>query len=358
MLPFYVKKLMKYLNLVSAALCIVVCGCSNHRVKRQNEHGDAEIMYPYTVSIDIENAMPMADALESKQFISFSENVEHIMGYARNIVVRGDTIYSISTYPSAGIFAHLKNGEQLFAYCSVGSGPTDLNSPSCISVTDTEISTFDDSAFRTIVIGKDGKYHRSIEAPVMSLNAIVDCKGDYWVDFTNQECENCRVSYKAASDTAYQTVLEVPELLKGMMLIGIEAFQNLPDGTVGYTPAMEPRIYSLSDGVATVRYELDFNGLWPDDKTFESEFTGNDWAPKSSAFPVQSVRFHESDRYLVLGFKNKKQPYLHILDKPTGRQKTVLLDSDNYFSSSYVTDSELYLGRKDDKVEIMTIKEM
>lgn len=81
-------------------------------------------------------------------------------------------------------------------------------------------------------------------------------------DFTNQEFDTVRVSCRLQADTVFHTVMNVPELLKGMTLIGLEALQTLPDGTVGYTPALEPRIYTLSDGCAAVRYELDFNGLY------------------------------------------------------------------------------------------------
>lgn len=356
--PMKQKAFIKHSRLTFAVVCLALYGCGTKDSGQSGANADFEMSYPYTVSIDIDKAVPMENVLDHQKYISFTEDVENIMGFARNMVVRGDTIFAIASRPSPGIFAYLKSGEQLFAYCSEGSGPRDINSPSCISVTGDEVSTYDDASYKTVIIGKDGKYRRNIAAPIMALNAIVDSKGNHWTDFTNQNYDTVRVSCKFHGDTAYRTVMNVPELQKGMTQIEIEALQNLPDGTVGYTPSYEPRIYSLSDDGVAVRYELDFNGLWPDDETFKVKFTGNDWAPKTNRFPVQNLRFHESERYLVIGFKHKKQPYLHILDRTTGNGVTMLLDQDNYYCSSYVTDSELYLGRKDDRMEIMKIKEI
>ncbi|MDE7457876.1 MAG: 6-bladed beta-propeller [Muribaculaceae bacterium] len=341
---------MNKLTIMFAALSLALCGCSKKEEQNQID------LTQNVVHIDIAAAHPMSEVLTPKQLINFSEECENIMGFARNIFVRGDTIYAISLYPSAGIFAYLKSGEQLFSYCSQGAGPEDINSPSCISVTDSEISTYDDSSFKLVKIDKLGNFLEAINTPAMTLNALWDKEGNQWFDFTNQQYEDIRVSWRQNNDTAIQTVMEVPELQKGITIIGIEALQNLPDGTVGYTPVMEPRLYTLSDGKASVRYELDFNGLWPDDKTFKEKFTGNAWAPNSSKFPVQQLRFHENDKYLIINFKSEKQPYIHILDKLSGKEKTLLLDPDTYINTCYIDESDLYLTRKDDQMEIMSIE--
>lgn len=349
---------MKYHQLTLAVVCLALYGCGT-KDSRQNEiDTDFEMTLPYTVSIDITKAVPMDEALSHHKYISFTEDVENIMAIPHNVVVKGDTIYAIDAYKAPGIYAYLTNGEQLFSYCSVGNGPGDIISPSCLSVTDDEISTYDTASSKIVVIGKDGQYRRSVDVPIMTLNAFIDSKGNTWADFTNQEFDTVRVSCRLLADTVFHTVMNVPELQKGMTKIELEALQALPDGTVGYTPAFEPRIYTLSDGRATVRYELDFNGLWPDDETFKENFTGYAWAPKTNRFPVQNLRFHESDRYLVFRFNHKKETFLYILDKQTGKDKTVSVDTDNYFGSLYLTDSEIYLLRKDDRVEIMKIKEI
>lgn len=340
-----------------ASMTIAFSSCTNSGKNGSKECDSDGMSLPKTVKIDIDKAVAMDDVLESKDIIRFDENTENIIGSFHNVVVCGDTIYAIDPYKNPGIYAYLKDGRQLFAYCSVGNGPGDLIAPTCISVTDDEVSTYDGAQFKIIVIGKDGKYRRSIDVPPMTLNAMLDREGNVWADFTNQDVGDDRIMWKSKDDSTYSTVMKVPELLKGITLIVMEGLQNLPEGTVGYTPPMEPRIYTLSDGKATVRYDLDFNGLWPDDETFKAEFTGNAWAPKSDYFPIQSLRYNESDRYMVLKFKNDNRLYLHILDKKTGSEKTMRVDDDLYWGSVYVTDNELYMNRKDDSMEIMAINE-
>lgn len=298
----------------------------------------------------------MDEVLTSKKLIRFDENTEHIIGYIHNLVVRGDTIYAIDAYKDPGIYAYLTNGKQLFAYCSNGSGPGDIASPQCLSVTEDEISTYDISS-KIVVIGKDGKFRRSIDTPEMCLSAIVDNKGDVWADFANQDVDSVRVSWKADTATEYETVMEVPELLKGATIIETEPLQNLYDSTIGYLPVLEPTIYTLSDGKSSIRYNLNFNGLWPDDETIKTKFAGKTFATMSENFPVKDIRFHESSRYFVLKFNNDERMYLHILDKSTGKEKTLHLDEETYSGSSYVTDTDIYLKRKDDSLEIMTIKD-
>lgn len=349
---------MKNYLFVFAGVCLAMYGCGSRDSRQSGANTDFEITYPYSVSIDIAKAVPMDNVLDSEQIVTFTEDVENIMAAPHNAVVRGDTIYAIDARKAPGIYAYLTNGEQLFAYCSVGNGPGDIISPACLSVTDDEISTYDTASSKIVVIGKDGQYRRSVDVPVMTMNAFIDSKGNAWADFTNQEFDTVRVSCLQRADTVFHPVLNVPELQKGMTMIAIEALQELPDGTVGYTPAFEPRIYTLSDGCATVRYELDFNGLWPDDETFKENFTGDAWAPKARRFPVQHLRFHESVRYFVLRFSHKKDTFFYILDKLTGKDKTISVDAEKYFGSIYLTDTEIYLFRKDDRLEIMKIKEI
>lgn len=339
-------------------LCLALYGCGAKDSRQSGANADIEMDYPYTVSIDITKAVQMEDVLDSKQIVTFTEDVENIMSMPHNAVARGDTIYAIDARKAPGIYAYLTNGEQLFAYCSAGNGPGDIISPACLSVTDDEISTYDTASSKIVVIGKDGQYRRSVDVPIMTLNAFIDSKGNIWADFSNQEFDSVRVSCMQHADTVFRPVLNVPELQKGMTMITVETLQELPDGTVGYTPAFEPRIYTLSDGCATVRYELDFNGLWPDDETFKENFTGYAWAPKTNRFPVQAIRFHENDRFLVLRFNHKKDTFLYILDKQTGRGETVSVDSEEYFGSIYLIEDKLYLFRKDDRLEIMEIKEI
>ncbi len=348
---------MKFFHLIGLLSLCALSACSNGRSAQEANLSLTED-YPITVSIKIDEAVPMDKALKSKQIITFTEDTENIMGIPQNMVVRGDTIYALDVYSNPGIFAYLKNGEQVFAYCHMGSGPGDINMPSCLSVTDDEISTYDGSSYKIVVIGKDGVYRRSIDAPTMSLSAILDPKGDVWADFSNQPYDSVRVSWKAADISDFEPVMTVPELQKGITSIEVEPLQILFDGTVGYMPTMENNLYSLSDGKATLKYHLDFNGVWPDDDEFKAKFTGLDWAPKLMHFPIKALRFQESERFLVIKFMYDKKVYLHILNKVNGQERTIKLDDEMYIGSSYLDDSELYLTRKDNQLEIMAIENL
>ncbi len=351
----HIFKFFTFSMMVCGCLTLAVASCKNDSSNDGEDDGVAAIKFPATVSIDIDNAVDMDKVLKSKQLIELEDNTEHIIGNIHNVVVRGDTIFAIDAYKDPGIYAYLTNGKQLFAYCSTGNGPGDISSPQGLSVTADEVSTYN-SMSKIIVIGKDGKYRRSIDTPIMTLSALLDSKGNVWADFTNQDYGDDRVSWKAASATEYETVQKVPEMLRGVTIIEIEPLQNLNDSTIGYQPVMEPTIYTLSDGKASVRYNLDFNGLWPDDETMKSKFTGAAFAPMQRYFPVIAMHFHESDRYFVLKFVHDKISYAHFLDKYTGKEQTVKIDNDVYSGSIYVTDTDFYLKRSDDRLEIMTIK--
>lgn len=113
---------MKYVQLTLAVLCLALYGCGTKGNQKNEIDTDFELTLPYTVSIDITKAVPMDDALSHHKYVNFTEDVENIMAIPQNVVVKGDTIYAIDAYKSPGIYAYLTNGEQLFAYCSVGNG--------------------------------------------------------------------------------------------------------------------------------------------------------------------------------------------------------------------------------------------
>ncbi len=353
----HIFKFFTFSMMVCGCLTLAVASCKNDSSNDGEDDGVAAIKFPATVSIDIDNAVDMDKVLKSKQLIELEDNTEHIIGNIHNVVVRGDTIFAIDAYKDPGIYAYLTNGKQLFAYCSTGNGPGDISSPQGLSVTADEVSTYN-SMSKIIVIGKDGKYRRSIDTPIMTLSALLDSKGNVWADFTNQDYGDDRVSWKADTATEYQTVLKVPEMLRGATSIEIEPLQNLSDSTVGYQPVMEPTIYTLSDGKASVRYNLDFNGLWPDDETIKSKFTGNAFAPMHKFFPIQAMHYNESSRYFTLKFCVDKDKYIHILDKHSGKEKTIRIDAETYYGCAYVRDTDIYMPRKDDRLEIMTIKDL
>ncbi len=164
-----------------------------------------------------------------------------------------------------------------------------------------------------------------------------------------------RLSWQKATSEIAEKVMEVPDYAKGLNVIEIQSLQLLPDGSVGYQPPVEPRIYTLSDGNVELRYYLDFNGLWPDEDEMRAKWIGYDWAPKRRYFPIQGMRFHESNRYLIVKFRHNSDLFLHVFDKIKNKNTTVKLDSEIYMGSSFVSDSQIFLWRNDNSLEIMSI---
>ncbi len=340
------------------ALMILLCaitGCGS-KGAGADHHDEQPVDSARTVNIDLSAPLDHTAGLESESILQLDEDCDNIMGMPHNIIVRGDTIFAIDALQSPGIYMYYKDGRQLLAYCKPGTGPGDITSPSGLTVTDTEISTFDTASGKIVVIDKRGNYKRSIDVPLTAQNAILDKNDAVWVDYTNQLYDDTRLSWRKDTVSEYTTVLTVPDFAKGITVIELQPLQTAPDGTMSYLPVMEPRIYSLCDGKAHIRYNLDFGPVWPDEETLKKNFTGNDWLRKSRDFPIQSMRFHESDKYLAVGFRYDDRLFVTIYDKESGDAHTYQFDKDIYGGSKYVTDSQLYMYRTDDGIEIFRIK--
>lgn len=343
---------MKISTIVSIVTIAFLTGCGS----KDKAITEAQENAPDVVNIDISSAKDFSEDLDSIGEVVFDETCQQIMGVPHNVVVRGDTIFAIDANQSPGIYAYLNNGKQILAYCSKGSAPSDIWAPGCLAVTDTEISVCESG--KIVVIDKEGNFKRKIDVPIMAHNAIIDQSGGVWVDFTNQDYEEPRLMWKKDSVSEFVEVQKVPDFLKGVTVIEIQSLQHTPNGNVMYQPVYEPRIYELNDGNITIKYELDFNSLWPDEDVIKAKFVGNDWAIKRKNFPIKRMRFHESNKYLVIGFMyNEGERFLVIYNKRTNKSHTYKVNTEKYISSIFVTDSKLYMVNNNSNLEIFKIKD-
>lgn len=327
---------------------LILTSCGGSKTSETGEVTESEDPVAEKISIDITQARDMSGELTVAGEIIFDESSENFIGIPQQIAVRGDTIYAVDPAKSPGLYAYLSDGTQLFSYCSRGDGPEDLSSPFSLNVTDTEISVFDMMSKSIFFFSKDAKFLRKIPLSIDVCNAMVGGDGSLWVDYTNNQDSDTRLAWRNNGDSEEKTVLEVPELLKGMTIVEMRSFMPLEDGTINYKPAIEPNIYRLKDGEAKLKYELDFVGLWPDEATFRQEYTGNDWPRNIRKFPVLGINVVENDRWLIVGFENNSDRYCYISDKLKSEGVLYKDDKQRYYNPLTVVGDTLYIMTRED----------
>lgn len=308
------------------------------------------------ISININEAKTLASFNLQKYSMSFDESAENIIGFATNVVVRNDTIFAVDGYKSPGVYAYTKEGKQLFAYCSTGNGPEDILNPKDLNVTDSEISVFDRGSGDIVVFDKQGNFKRKIKTDIMAVGGIVDDNNCIWIDYSNQRSGDgsAKIACRPDSIVNFVPVILVPEHLKGCTTVSLQPLQRLPDGQITYLAELEPTVYNLIDGKASVRYNLDFNGLWPSDEEMD-EIKGSHWAIKLREMPMQRLGIQECDKWLIVYFYYDKILYIHVYDKHSNNGFTIK-DADGVYSiPQAVTDEELYLKCNDDSYDVVKL---
>lgn len=309
-----------------------------------------------TVEIYFDSAEPIAKHFKTVSNIIFDEDAEEIIGSIQQMAVRGDTIFAVDPAKNPGLYAYLKDGSQIFAYCHQGGGPEDISSPMSLTVNDTEITVFDMAGTKLMYFSKDGKFQKSIDLPVFALAAIEDRNGGIWIDYSNQEYEDQKLAWKKDEESDPIPVLGVPDHLKGMTTVELVNMLQLPDGDIRYLPSLEPRIYALRNGKAVEAYELDYKGNWPSEEEFKAKYSGNDWALKISNIPVKLKGFAENDRWLVIGnIVNREKTYITVYDKQTGKSAIYIDSNKSYYHPAYIDGDDLYLTRQDDSLDILRL---
>lgn len=309
-----------------------------------------------TISINIKEAITLNDFNRPKYNITLDESAENIIGFPTNVVVRNDTIFAIDGYKSPGIYAYNKKGKQLFAYCSIGNGPEDIMSPKDLNVTETEISCFDRGSGDIVFFDKNGCFKNRIKTDFMAMGAIIDDKNCIWTDYSNQRPADgvAKISCRPDSIVNFAPAHLVPRHLEGFTVITLQPLHRLPDGQITYLAELEPTVYNLNDSKATVRYNLDFNGLWPSVEEI-NKIKGSNWAIKLRDMPMQRLGMQECNRWLIVYFYYNDDLYIHIYDK-LNQTGLTLTDKDKaYCIPMAVTDGELFLYCNDDSFDVINL---
>ncbi len=349
--------------IIKALFAIATTGmllsCINKKPSASESTEDVDFPIARTVEVDFEDAKPISEHFETVGNIVFDEDTEDILGCIQQLVVRGDTIYAVDPVKNPGLYAYLKDGSQIFAYCNQGGGPEDMTSPMSLTVSENEIIVFDMADTKLMHFSKDGRFLKSIDLSVFALAAIEDQNGGIWIDYSNQEYEDVKLAWKQDAESEAVPVLGVPDLLKGMTMAGLTTFLQLPDGEIRYIPSMENLIYGLSDGKAKEVYALDYKGKWPSEDEIRKKYTGDDWAPNiTKKFPIRIHGVVENERWLAICYRYKTSQgdlYLVVYDKQNSISKTYIDSSARYHSPLYVDGSELYMSCSDDTIDILQL---
>ena len=340
------------------AIIGITIACSNKEKKDSKSQRSETVITSEKriVEIDFDGAEPIAKHFKTVGNIVFDEDTQEIIGSLQQMIVRGDTIYAVDPAKNPGLYAYLKDGSQIFAYCNQGGGPEDISSPMSLTINDTEIIVFDMAGTKLMHFSKNGKFQMSIDLPVFALAAVEDKNGSIWIDYSNQEYEDLKLAWKADEESDPIPVLGVPDHLKGMTTVELVNMLQLPNGELRYLPSLETRIYALQDGKAVEAYELDYKGKWPSEEEFKAKYSGNDWAIKIRNIPVKLKGFAENDRWLVIGnILNREKTYITVYDKQTGKSTTYIDSDKSYYHPAYIDGNDLYLTRHDDSIDILCL---
>lgn len=315
---------------------------------------------PITIKMSVDKAAPWSKIYTPAEVITLDDSTEDIVGIPAAIEVVGDTLYIVEPRHNPGFRAYLHDGSQIFSYSSVGSGPEDIVAPFSLCVSDSLLSTFDMATKSLVFVDKKGNYIKRYKLGEQAVAGIEDESGGIWTDYSNQQYESTRLSWKATPEDEEIEILTVPEHLKRMTLISMQHFTRIYDGTVNYVPALEPRVYSLLNGQARVKYELDYDGLWPNEEEFKREFSGNDWASKLRSLPIDKTKVIENDRWLVISFEyndgiHNREKYIHVYNKNASKGVTYIDDSGIYFSPQAISGNLLYIPTKEDTIEVIDL---
>lgn len=352
------NSLFRSLGLSVGFTLVCLTGCGSHASKSSSTEAESSEATAKTIqhvdstvlTISIKKPIPMSKYLEKVKTISFDEDVESIMGIPQAIEICGDTIFAVESYQAPGVYAYLMDGTQLWAYCSEGGAEEDVNAPFNLSVYNDRISVFDRGAWKILTLDKQGKFISKTDLHQDALGAIVDSEGGIWTDYSNQRFADTKLSYRASAEDEEREILKVPELIQGMTVVNIRSLIPIYDGTINYLPALEPKVYSLHDGTASLKYILDFGSLWPDDDTFKKKFTGDSWAPNMRNFPIDRIKIIENSDWVSVSFFSKGDGYFYLYNKRNQKGKTYHDDTQEYYTPSALVGDTIYIQSKDNSL--------
>lgn len=139
-----------------------------------------------------------------------------------------------------------------------------------------------------------------------------------------------------------------------MVNVPLQQFHLLSNGEITFLPSFEHQIYTLHQGTATLRYNLDFNGLWPEDDEIK-RLNDNFWAVRMRDFPVTRLICQENDKWLIVGFRNKDDLYLHIFNKSESEGTTYKDTAESYYIPMDVVGDDLYMLRTDGNLDVLEL---
>lgn len=336
----------------------ILLSCSGNKEKRAEgaapvatipvDTVEREIPPCKRLKISTSGALPIK-SLPVVETIEFPDTTEYFIGVPSCVEVRGDTIFAIDSSKAPGFYAYRRDGSQIFAYTSTGQGPEDFMVLKNLIITDTEVRAFDFPSSHLFVIDKKGEFVRRTKVPTYAVAAAETPEGGIWVDFSNFDgmMDDIKLGWAppGGRPDSLVTVLPIPEYLKGINSSGIRPIAQLPNGEWIFTPSFERYVYTLKDGKAYPRYELDFGNLWWDDEKMSKIARSNDWAVQLQDFPIQPMYIQENERWFVVGFAvNRDKRYVYVYDKLGGDSRTFIDHPRKYLHPIALDCNDLFMN--------------
>lgn len=311
-----------------------------------------------TISINIQNAKPLKEAVTSMSVLNFPDSTDIFFGEILSMEITNDTIYIFDRFSSQGIYAYDKTGKLLYSYTAKGGGPEEFIGLADFSIHGDEIALLDCHGGKIVFIDKQGNFIRQSPSESNAQNLAVTNDG-IWYDFSNIASANKDKLVHVSTNGEKTSVLPIPDDVKNLVFLAPHALTKANSDSLYYLPCMEPRIYLCHDAKAEELYSLDFNGAWPIWENYsKSLHPGAILQSVVDNGLVHQLKLIADNNLICITFHCKENVYVDIIDTDTDSSTLYYMTPDDIEKVGepvYIYNGQLVFGSQDSLI-FMTLK--